>query len=196
MFHYLDWGAKKLPSNTVVTKEVIAYSLKYLTRNNNLEDISITQIMEETGLRRQTFYDHFDDKYDLLTWILGHELTKEIENHIENRDLSNMIKNTLEYLNTNKIFYTKVFLSDKFNSFNNYFSHYFQQIFEIIVMDKNYGQHKSTSLEEIDKHQFELIVNFNTAGFTDAVKSWLINESQVSPKDFSYKILKVLAFSL
>ncbi|EJG5877273.1 dihydroxyacetone kinase transcriptional activator DhaS, partial [Listeria monocytogenes] len=37
------------------TKEIIAYSFKYLAREKDIDKISITDIMDQTDFRRQTF---------------------------------------------------------------------------------------------------------------------------------------------
>ena len=61
------------------TKEIISCSLKHLTSEKAIDKISITDIMDQTDYRRQTFYDHFDDKYDLITLIFSHEVSELIQ---------------------------------------------------------------------------------------------------------------------
>lgn len=39
---------------------------KKLANQNNISDITIKDIMDDCGLKRQTFYNHFVDKYDLI----------------------------------------------------------------------------------------------------------------------------------
>ena len=52
-----------------VTKRAIADSLKTLSKEKPFDKISVGDIAACCNVNRQTFYYHFQDKYDLLTWI-------------------------------------------------------------------------------------------------------------------------------
>lgn len=65
-------------------KEIFAQTLLELSRRAPLDKITVKQIVAESGLSLQTFYNHFSDKYELIVWIhqsesdrlvsrLGHE---------------------------------------------------------------------------------------------------------------------------
>ena len=56
-----------------ITKNALAASLKKLLSKKELSKITITNITEECGVNRQTFYYHFKDIYDLLEWIFTNE---------------------------------------------------------------------------------------------------------------------------
>ncbi len=53
----------------VTTKRLIAQSLKELTGEKSFDKISVGEIAARSNVNRQTFYYHFQDKYDLLKWI-------------------------------------------------------------------------------------------------------------------------------
>ena len=52
----------------------LAESFKQLLIKNPIEKITIKDITDAAGVIRPTFYNHFQDKYDLLEWIVKHEL--------------------------------------------------------------------------------------------------------------------------
>ena len=52
-----------------ITKRVIIDSFKELASKKNTSDITVKEITDKCGLKRQTFYNHFKDKYDLIKWI-------------------------------------------------------------------------------------------------------------------------------
>ena len=60
-------------ADSVITKKAIAESLKKLMKEKPFEKISVAEICEECGLTRKSFYYHFKDKYDLVSWIFDHE---------------------------------------------------------------------------------------------------------------------------
>ena len=55
------------------TKQAMAMALKQLMTQKSMEKISIREIMEGCGMKRQNFYYHFDDIYDLLRWMFREE---------------------------------------------------------------------------------------------------------------------------
>ena len=52
------------------TDEIIAESFKKQARKHPIDKITIGQIAEGAGVIRSTFYNHFEDKYDLLKWCI------------------------------------------------------------------------------------------------------------------------------
>ncbi len=51
------------------SKEVFGEALLTLARTESVERITVKQIVEESGLSLQTFYNHFHDKEDLIVWM-------------------------------------------------------------------------------------------------------------------------------
>lgn len=56
----------------------LADALKRLVLTQPFEKITIADLVEETGVARSTFYNHFQDKYDLLEWILRTEVLSPV----------------------------------------------------------------------------------------------------------------------
>ena len=50
------------------TKRALGASLKKLLLQKPLNKITISDIAEECGISRMTFYYHFKDIYDLVEW--------------------------------------------------------------------------------------------------------------------------------
>lgn len=59
-----------------ITKRALADSLKRLLAKKTLDRITVTDIAEDCGVNRQTFYYHFKDIYDLAEWVVFHESEK------------------------------------------------------------------------------------------------------------------------
>ena len=49
--------------------QLLADSFKELAQAIPIEKITIKQITDKAGVIRPTFYNHFQDKYELLEWI-------------------------------------------------------------------------------------------------------------------------------
>ena len=57
-----------------ITKKALAQSLKELGATKILDKITVADITDHCGVNRQTFYYHFNDKYELLSWIYNQDL--------------------------------------------------------------------------------------------------------------------------
>ena len=57
-----------------ITKKALAESLKALGAKKIFDKITVADITDYCGVNRQTFYYHFNDKYELLGWIYTQEL--------------------------------------------------------------------------------------------------------------------------
>ena len=86
-----------------ITKNALATALKKLLSKKELSKITISNITEECGVNRQTFYYHFKDIYDLLEWIFTNEVIEEIDNEIEENWQQKFIY-IFEYVIQNKEF--------------------------------------------------------------------------------------------
>ncbi|WP_237397642.1 dihydroxyacetone kinase transcriptional activator DhaS [Streptococcus mitis] len=70
-------------ASSFITKKRIAKAFRDLLATREFDKISIVDIMESAGIRRQTFYNHFLDKYELLDWIFENDLTEYITNNLD-----------------------------------------------------------------------------------------------------------------
>ena len=55
-------------------KEILANGLLDLCHKKDLSQITVKDLLEATGVSRQTFYNHFLDKNDLIQYIYNHKI--------------------------------------------------------------------------------------------------------------------------
>ena len=72
-------------------------SFKELALHDPIEKITIKEITDGAGVIRPTFYNHFQDKYELLERIIYTELLEPVRPLLENR----MVNEALLLLFTN-----------------------------------------------------------------------------------------------
>ena len=63
-----------------ITKNALSASLKKLLLQKPFDKITVTDITEDCGLNRMTFYYHFQDIYDLLEWTCQEDAHKYLKN--------------------------------------------------------------------------------------------------------------------
>lgn len=88
-----------------LTKRAIAASVKELALEKPYDKISISDIAERCGIKRQTFYYHFQDKYELLVWIYYNELFLPNMESISLDNWDEKLRGILTHMQTEKRFY-------------------------------------------------------------------------------------------
>ena len=60
----------------MTTKDYFEESLIELSRSKSFSEISVLEIVQRSGMSARTFYNHFDDKYDLILWTFTSKLKR------------------------------------------------------------------------------------------------------------------------
>ena len=109
---------KEQLSCSEITKKKLAEALKELMQTTPFEKITISDISNQCDMHRQTFYYHFQDRYELLDWMLYNEL---ISSFVENFSYETMEEKFYYIFNTmynDKKFYqnaVKINMADVYN---------------------------------------------------------------------------------
>lgn len=85
-------------------KEMMAASLKKLMVKKNIQKITIQEIADDCGMNRYTFYYHFQDIYDLLSWTFCQDFENLFANRYQCSTWEEWIRVLLEYLKKNAQF--------------------------------------------------------------------------------------------
>ena len=101
---------------------VLAESLKELSITKPIDKISIKEITDKAGVIRPTFYNHFQDKYELLEWITINELFTPTDPLLANGMLKEGLTFMLTTMEKEKEFYKRAVQLEGQNSFNEIFN--------------------------------------------------------------------------
>lgn len=96
---------------------VLAESFKELALKQPIEKITIKEITDIAGVIRPTFYNHFQDKYELLEWIITTELLKPMELLLQNGMVNEALLLLFTNIEKDREFYTKASRLEGQNSF-------------------------------------------------------------------------------
>ena len=100
------------------TKKVIAESLKRRMLRHNLTDITVTDLCADAEINRRTFYRHFTDKYQLVTWIYENGFQKAIGD--DEPGLFDLFGRVCTYLYADRAFYARALTFTGQNSFRDF----------------------------------------------------------------------------
>ena len=98
---------------------LLAESLKELALRQPIEKITIREITDKAGVIRPTFYNHFQDKYELLEWIIVAELIEPIRPLVENGMVHEGLVLLFTNMEKNREFYIRAGRLEGQNSFEN-----------------------------------------------------------------------------
>lgn len=89
--------------NVSQTKQQLANSLKKLMCHRAFNKITVQNVTGNCGLNRQTFYYHFQDMYELLSWIYLHDIFNEV---VEEQDEAweTSVLQIIRYAKSNRAF--------------------------------------------------------------------------------------------
>lgn len=171
----------------LITKKAIAGALKALTKKKTFDKISVGEITEECGLNRQTFYYHFQDKYELLSWILYQEAFLPIMTGISFANWNERLYWLFDLMKTEKYFYVNAI-----NHASNYFQEYLLKISETILDQAIEVMDTELRLEEESR---KVIVRFFAYGVCGTVTNWATTGMKMEPKELANH-MKELALSV
>ena len=117
---------------------LLAESFKELACRQPIEKITIKAVTDRAGVIRPTFYNHFQDKYELLEWIINHDLIEPIKPFVRSGLTTQAM--TFLFLNVEKEkdFYTKVSRlegQDSFDSISQRLAQYYGQSMVFILIE-------------------------------------------------------------
>lgn len=171
-------------SDSLITKKAIAQALKTICREKEFDKISIADITTACGLNRQTFYYHFQDKYELLSWIYYSENFSLITEDISFENWNEKILKMLHIMVREKVFYMNT-LREQEKTFESYLFDMAKALFvdAMDALDPNGG---------LDQGEKEFDAEFYAYGICGVILAWALKGMRIAPEVVS-RHLKSLA---
>lgn len=163
-------------SESTVTKKVIADGLKSLMEKKPFEKITITDITSLCGFNRQTFYYHFQDKYELINWIFYNEVITPLIDRLTFENWSEKILQMLNTIKSNSKFYSNALNTEYGNEFRDYLFSITTRVFNGIIdtITEDYF------LEKADK---KFLSEFYAYGVAGTIIKWVTTGMKESPEN-------------
>lgn len=159
---------------------LLAESFKELASKQPIEKITIKEITDRAGVIRPTFYNHFQDKYELLEWIISTELLEPVEPLISN----GMINEALILLFTNiekeKEFYTRASRLEGQNSFGSIAQICVEKV--LLTVIRNSSEGKKTKYVWLTP---ERIAEYYAQSMCYVVITWIQSGMTIPPRELA-----------
>lgn len=174
-------------TSSIISKKIIANSLKKLMETESFHKISVSDIMLDCQMRRQTFYYHFKDKFELLGWIYKEETKENIIDFLEYEKWENIFDLLFDYFHQNQRFYRNAFKVIEQNSFNQYLFEHTKNLYIKIIDELLIGC--KLVISEVRKNT---LASFYSHGFVGTIKDWIENNCIVNPSIMSSMIKNMI----
>lgn len=153
------------------TKRTLAMSLKALLKEQPLSKISIGEICDLCSMSRKSFYYHFKDKEDLISWIFDTEFEEAC------KEKTRVIDTLIKYFYENKSFYKKVLKEEGQNSFSDHLYSFCCALMEDTFKNE-------LGIKELNRFQ----IGFFADGFVCTIKRWMTSYNAQSPDELARQI--------
>lgn len=148
------------------TKRALAASLKKLLSHKPLDKITVTDIVEDCEVNRQTFYYHFKDIYDLVEWTYSNEGTRAIGSKKTYDTWQMGFLQTFEYVLENREFVKNTYNSISREHLENFLYNETYNLLLDVIEEKSAGM----SVRDDDK---AFIANFYKYAFVGLMLEWI-----------------------
>ena len=91
-------------SSNLITKETLASALRELLKTQPLSKISVKDITDYCDMSRNSFYYHFKDKYELISWIFYNDMLKNVNAFDDPSQLTQSFVNVCQWIYSNRQF--------------------------------------------------------------------------------------------
>ena len=165
------------------TCQAISGALKQLMAQKPLERITVAEIMDTCGMRRQHFYYYFTDIYDLLRWTFDKEALELLQQQQGVSPWQNGFLHLFQYINQNRAVCLCALDSLGKESLKRLLEADFSSIVDRAV--------RQTAVENgLPAHspEVEVVICLVTIMMAGAVESWLRGELTQTPEELTRRI--------
>ena len=165
---------------------LLAESLKALATRRPIEKITIREITEKAGVIRPTFYNHFQDKYELLEWIVRRDLMDPVTEMLEGGQIKEAVIRVLGKIQQEREFYLNASRVVGQNSFGEILSSCIAE--RILAGAKVENIHAHLAYDWLTP---ELIADYYSQSMTYLVLRWIKNGMRLPTEEFAAAVLHI-----
>lgn len=171
---------EKSPSVSEQTKLQLAAALKILMAQKSMDKITIAELTSLCNIRRQSFYYHFEDIYDLLRWMIENEAISLLKQQEGALLWKEGLLQLFRYLEENRTVCLCALKSVGRDHLRRFFE---ADIYAIIhrtieQLTENIGVHSNLdSFVDV-----EMLTHFYVVALAGMIESWLLGEIDRTPE--------------
>lgn len=158
-----------------ITKRALEESLKKMLLKKSVNKITISDITEDCGINRMTFYYHFKDIYDLIEWSCMEDAAKALDGKKTYDTWQEGFLQIFQAVLENKLFIENVYQSVSREQVENYLYTLTYNLLIGVVQEKSVGM----KVSDADK---AFIADFYKFAFVGLMLDWIKNGMKKNPQ--------------
>lgn len=172
-----------------VTKRALEQSLKNLLLKKPLTKITISDITEDCGINRMTFYYHFKDIYDLVEWACLEDAKRALDEKKTYDTWQQGLLQIFEAVQENKPFILNVYRCVHREQVEKYL----QPLVDQLMLDVIQEESASMVIREEDK---QFIAKIYAYIFIGVMLDWIKDDMREVPQEIVARLVKLLRGSV
>ena len=165
------------------TKRMITEGFVKLLNKNSFDNITTQMIVEASGVSRSTFYRHFKDKYEVMTYYYQKSV-EEVRSNYPFSEYKAFLMDFLSFVKNNYAYFSKVIKTTGDNSFFVFLSTYVAEYYEFIYRSELERKEISTK----ESYQITII----TEGCNEAVRRYILSGCKDDEKQIAESVIGIL----
>lgn len=164
------------------TKHKLYISFIKLCKLKPFNKIKISDITNNAGVKRQTFYYYFNDKYCLLKHTYYITALHLLDKNVSIDNWQNIVQQMLMAIKKNSILYHKTVTYDQnilFEEFSSILEKKFKELFHLFKINESYIKKK------YDENFYALFFSYGCSGI---LLNWITNNYPTSPKELAEEL--------
>ena len=158
------------------TKRALEESLKHMLLKKPLDKISISDITNDCGINRMTFYYHFRDIYDLVEWSCEEDAARALAGNKTYQTWQQGFLQIFEAVRENKPFVMNVYRSVSRGQIERYLYKVTYALLLNVVDEEAAGK----AVKETDK---AFIAHFYQYAFVGLMLEWIQDDMKENPEE-------------
>ena len=172
-----------------LTKRALEQSLKNLLLQKPLSKITISDIADDCGINRMTFYYHFKDIYDLIEWSCEEDARKALEGKKTYDTWQQGLLQIFEAVQENRAFILNVYRSISREQVENYLYKLTYQLLIGVVHEQAEGM----SVREEDQ---DFIATVYKYAFVGLMLDWIRDDMREDPETIVGRLATLIRDSI
>lgn len=182
-------------SRDEVEKQLIK-SFKELVMTTPVDKITIKEITDGAGVIRTTFYNHFQDKYEVIERILWKEIINPARPLLDNDMVDETFVLIFKNVEKDKLFYQKLTRMEGQNSFEQIVIQCIRKLLEEYMEARMSPEGKKLLKRKYRWMTVDLIAEYYARAMTFVVMTWLQNGVDTTPEGVAQVYEDILRRSL
>lgn len=168
-----------------ITKRALERSLKNLLQQKPLSKITISDITEDCGISRMTFYYHFKDIYDLVEWACAEDAARALQNKKTYDTWQQGFVQIFHAVRENKVFVMNVYRCVNREQVEKYLVPLTDQLIMGVITERAAGM----TVREADQ---QFIAQVYSYAFVGIMLDWIRDDMRADPEELVSRLAMVI----